>query len=109
REDRPAAALRRAFRSHALRGNGRSHAGRRRRRGFRPQRAVGGAGDLGEIDRRRRSRSPGGNVALRTYRELPLPLGEGRGEGVLMSRFSLTLTLSQRERGFFSARRPVFG
>jgi hypothetical protein len=41
-------------------------------------------------------------------RDLPLPLGEGRGEGVfwgegvLMRRFSLTLTLSQRERGFES-------
>ena len=30
---------------------------------------------------------------------LPLPVGEGRGEGIRPQRFPLTLTLSQRERG----------
>src|SRR6185437_2067089 len=46
--------------------------------------------------------------AVRAYpRELPLPPGEGWGEGVLMWRFPLTLPLSQRERGSFSGRWPV--
>ena len=37
------------------------------------------------------------------FRSLPLPPGEGRGEGVMARRFSLTLTLSQRERGFIAS------
>src|SRR5438552_2735538 len=31
---------------------------------------------------------------------LPLPLGEGRGEGRALCQLALTLTFSQRERGF---------
>ncbi len=39
-------------------------------------------------------------VSLLSHYLLPLPLGEGRGEGCHNKELALTLTLSQRERGF---------